>query len=73
MQSEEIRKIVNTKLHSCSIDTYFGKVTERRTVSWENTNKMLWRGWSGIKTGCTPNAGPCLAASYRHTEHGKDY
>jgi serine-type D-Ala-D-Ala carboxypeptidase (penicillin-binding protein 5/6) len=30
---------------------------------WENTNKMLGEGWSGIKTGITPNAGPCLAAS----------
>lgn len=33
------------------------------TFFWENTNKMLGEGWSGIKTGITPNAGPCLAAS----------
>jgi len=24
---------------------------------------MLDQGWSGIKTGITPNAGPCLSAS----------
>ncbi len=26
---------------------------------------MLWRGFSGIKTGITPNAGPCLSASIK--------
>lgn len=26
---------------------------------------MLWKGWNGIKTGVTPNAGPCLAAMYK--------
>lgn len=26
---------------------------------------MLWKGWSGLKTGVTPNAGPCLAATYK--------
>lgn len=26
---------------------------------------MLWKGWSGIKTGITPNAGPCLSASVK--------
>lgn len=24
---------------------------------------MLFEGWNGIKTGVTPSAGPCLAAS----------
>lgn len=28
---------------------------------------MLGEGWSGIKTGITPNAGPCLAASLART------
>lgn len=32
---------------------------------WENTNKLLWKlGFNGLKTGITPTAGPCLAASY---------
>jgi D-alanyl-D-alanine carboxypeptidase len=40
---------------------------------WENTNKMLKEGWNGVKTGVTPNAGPCLAASINKTINGKDY
>ena len=28
-----------------------------------NTNKMLWRGFSGVKTGSTARAGPCLCVS----------
>ena len=40
---------------------------------WENTNKMLGEGWSGIKTGITPNAGPCLAASRYKLYCGKEY
>ena len=40
---------------------------------WENTNKMLDEGWSGIKTGITPNAGPCLSASFAKTIKGRDY
>ena len=28
-----------------------------------NTNKLLEQGYSGLKTGITPTAGPCLAAS----------
>ena len=34
---------------------------------------MLGEGWSGIKTGITPNAGPCLAASLHKTFSGKEY
>ncbi len=41
------------------------------TGKWENTNKLLSEGWSGIKTGITPNAGPCLAASYLTTISGR--
>lgn len=40
---------------------------------WENTNKMLGEGWSGIKTGVTPNAGPCLAASVAMMLNGREY
>lgn len=73
LQNTEIRKIVNTKSYSCRVETYFGNTAESRTMSWENTNRMLWRGWNGIKTGVTPNAGPCLAASCQHAAEGKDY
>ena len=40
-------------------------------LKWENTNKMLWEGWTGIKTGITPNAGPCLAASCQKMLNGR--
>lgn len=33
-----------------------------RTYRWENTNFLLREGFTGIKTGITPTAGPCLAA-----------
>lgn len=29
---------------------------------WKNTNKLLERGWEGIKTGQTIPAGGCLAS-----------
>ena len=32
-------------------------------MEWTNTNKMLNKGWEGIKTGITDAAGPCLASS----------
>ena len=36
----------------------------KRTYRWENTNKLLDQpGVSGIKTGITNNAGPCLATA----------
>lgn len=34
---------------------------------------MLGAGWTGIKTGITPSAGPCLAASVAMTLSGKEY
>ena len=34
---------------------------------------MLGEGWSGIKTGITPNAGPCLAASCQKVISGRQY
>ena len=34
---------------------------------------MLNDGWSGIKTGITPNAGPCLSASIKKYVSGGYY
>jgi D-alanyl-D-alanine carboxypeptidase len=42
-------------------------------LSWENTNKLLWSGFSGTKTGITPNAGPCLSASIKKEINGKEH
>ena len=39
--------------------------------SWKNTNLLLWSEdnvlgtYSGIKTGVTPTAGPCLAVGFK--------
>ena len=39
---------------------------EKRTVTWENTNKLLdVEGYDGVKTGTTNAAGNCLIASGR--------
>lgn len=35
-----------------------------RSYVWRNTNKLLEKGFFGIKTGITDHAGPCLAAAY---------
>ena len=40
----------------------FLKQGSQRWVKWENTNKLLKRGFQGIKTGNTAEAGPCLAS-----------
>ena len=37
----------------------------KREVIWENTNKMLFKGFCGIKTGITSEAGPCLVSLYK--------
>ena len=37
---------------------------KERKYTWTNTNRLLGKGFNGIKTGWTPAAGSCLAASY---------
>jgi D-alanyl-D-alanine carboxypeptidase len=40
-----------------------------REVTWKNTNSLLdEETCTGVKTGITPNAGPCLCASFRLEE-----
>lgn len=84
MRNRKFRKVVQTqKFHySCLItqpasseDEKNGgeSISEKVIGVWENTNKMLGEGWSGIKTGITPNAGPCLAASLFRCFSGKEY
>lgn len=34
-------------------------------MTWENTNRLLDKGYEGVKTGVTDTAGPCLSSSYR--------
>ncbi len=61
MQDPLVREIVIQKHYTCT-----GKdlQDEPREFSWTNTNKLLGKGFNGVKTGVTPAAGPCLAASF---------
>lgn len=54
MSEEEIREIVNTKTYKCTLENY----EFDRQVRWNNTNKLLGKGFSGVKTGQTQAAGP---------------
>lgn len=36
-----------------------------RELYWENTHKLLHKGYNGIKTGITSEAGPCLSSSLK--------
>lgn len=59
------RSIVNTQIYSCKITDKRG---DDRIWTWENTNKLLQRGYEGVKTGVTDAAGPCLCASWKEGE-----
>lgn len=68
MQNPTFRDYVRTRRHSCEIADAKGM---RRTVVWNNTNKLLdIEGYDGIKTGTTTAAGACLVSSGRR---GKDH
>ena len=61
MQDPIVRDIVNKSTYECKgRDIY----DEPREYVWTNTNKLLGKGFNGVKTGVTPAAGPCLAASF---------
>lgn len=60
MQNKKFREVVSQKFYSVKKNTN----GNRRTYKWYNTHLMLGqRGINGIKTGITPNAGPCLCTS----------
>jgi D-alanyl-D-alanine carboxypeptidase (penicillin-binding protein 5/6) len=63
MQNATFRQYVQTRRHQAQITD---SKNERRTVTWENTNKLLdIEGYDGIKTGTTTAAGSCLVGSGR--------
>ncbi|CAI2366933.1 unnamed protein product [Moneuplotes crassus] len=72
LKNSNFSKIVKLKRYKCyskkpqDYDKDFqGIEFKPRYYCWENTNKLLWKlGFNGLKTGITPTAGPCLAASY---------
>jgi serine-type D-Ala-D-Ala carboxypeptidase (penicillin-binding protein 5/6) len=68
MAGELFRQIVRTRRHEYEVT---GANGERRTLVWNNTNRLLdMEGYDGIKTGTTSAAGACLVASGRRgTDH----
>ena len=64
MQDSVFRGYVRTRRHQYEVTDAHGM---RRTVTWNNTNRLLdIEGYDGIKTGTTTAAGSCLVASGRH-------
>ena len=61
MKNSDFRSVVSVSNHKCPSWVQKGHVYE-----WENTNILLKQGYTGIKTGITNTAGPCLAASTNH-------
>jgi serine-type D-Ala-D-Ala carboxypeptidase (penicillin-binding protein 5/6) len=61
MKNKIFAEIVRTKQHSVYIQGGDGVL---RAKVWYNTNKLLGKGFSGIKTGVTNKAGPCLCCSF---------
>lgn len=62
LKNKTFTEIVKTKTHYTVIRESFGSYKD---IYWENTNKLLDYGYYGVKTGITPNAGPCLSAYYK--------
>lgn len=63
MKNIKFRQIVGTKFYKSA---YRPDIPDQRIYTWENTHKLLhWPkgGVTGIKTGITTSAGPCLATS----------
>ena len=58
-RNKAFKKIASTREHFCSTFADDGHKAVKR---WENTNKLLERGWEGVKTGLTPSAGSCLSS-----------
>lgn len=48
MKNPKFRKIVSSKMHFCTIKEQDGWT---RDTFWENTNRLLYHGFNGIKTG----------------------
>jgi D-alanyl-D-alanine carboxypeptidase (penicillin-binding protein 5/6) len=66
MQNSQFRAYVRTRRHQNEV---VGAEGARRTVTWNNTNRLLdIEGYDGIKTGTTTAAGSCLVASGRRGE-----
>lgn len=61
MRLDSFKHIVNTKQHKAVVKHFEDNEYSLQKIVWDNTNKLLEKGWAGIKTGVTDTAGPCLA------------
>eukprot|EP00826_Nyctotherus_ovalis_P002875 TRINITY_DN10579_c0_g1_i1.p1 TRINITY_DN10579_c0_g1~~TRINITY_DN10579_c0_g1_i1.p1 ORF type:complete len:294 (+),score=83.98 TRINITY_DN10579_c0_g1_i1:200-1081(+) len=57
--------IVKKQTYSCLGQDMLSR---QKSFRWTNTNKLLTKGFQGLKTGITSVAGPCLASSYKDSE-----
>ncbi len=62
MKSPLFAEVVKKSKYTCLGLDMFGS---QKMFMWVNTNKLLAKGFDGLKTGITPTAGPCLASSFR--------
>lgn len=62
LQDSVFTRLVDKRMYPCSIQDKEGWTRE---LFWENTNRLLFRGYCGIKTGSTNGAGFCLASWFR--------
>ncbi|CAD8206671.1 unnamed protein product [Paramecium pentaurelia] len=67
IQLEVFLEIITTKIFKThALTDKGGKAT---LYKWKNTNKLLKKsGWMGVKTGVTPNAGPCFTGYYKNND-----
>lgn len=65
LRNEYFRTIVSTPRYTCPITNSNGDI---RIKIWENTNRLLGKGYEGVKTGSTGAAGPCLCASWPYQD-----
>ena len=64
LESSILSQIASKKVYQCQIQNK--KLSTFRTITWRNTNCLLWKkkDCTGLKTGYTPMAGPCLASVF---------
>jgi len=65
MKSPLFAEIVKKAKYTCLGQDMFGN---QKMFMWYNTNKLLAKGFNGLKTGITPTAGPCLSSSYKDSQ-----
>jgi D-alanyl-D-alanine carboxypeptidase (penicillin-binding protein 5/6) len=59
LEIKGVKEIVNRKVYSTILNR---EKDNQRPATWTNTNKLLDKGFKGIKTGNTPGAKACLSS-----------